>query len=135
MPLRQLRLPCLPKRRVGLAFGHFGCFSVCPLAFFPNLSDLAVVVVQNTRRVANREAKKHEQRDSNRPHGRLHLFQNLVFERHALRVVFLEPCSEWQKSPSSVGVRASWGERVPFGGHPGKLGNTTNVPIPRERFS
>jgi hypothetical protein len=57
------------KRQVGLAFGHFGRFSLCPRTFFPNLSDLAVVVVQNNRRVANREAKKHEQRDTNRPHG------------------------------------------------------------------
>lgn len=93
----------MQKRRVGLAFGHLGCFSVCPLAFFPNLSDLAVIVVQNTRHVANREAKKHEHRDSNRPHATaLHLFQNLVSERHALRVVFLEPCGQ--------------GEGVPFGG-------------------
>src|SRR6266576_6497577 len=69
--LRQLRLPCVPKRQVGIALFHFASFSVCPLAFFPNPVGLVVVAAQIKGRVDNREEDNREYRDADRPHARL----------------------------------------------------------------
>jgi hypothetical protein len=69
--LRQLRLPCIPKRQVGNAFCHFSSFTVCPPAFFPNSVDLVLVAVQIKGRVDNREEKNREYRDADCPHARL----------------------------------------------------------------
>jgi hypothetical protein len=56
--LRQLRLLCVPKRRVDIAFFHFARITVCPLAFFPNPVELVVVAAQIKGRVDNPEEKK-----------------------------------------------------------------------------
>jgi hypothetical protein len=69
--LRQLRLPCVPKRQVGNAFCHFASITVCLPAFFPNSVDLVVVAAQIKGRVDNREEKSREYRDADRPHARL----------------------------------------------------------------
>ena len=56
--LRQLRLPCVPKRQVDNAFLHLARITVCPLAFFPNSVDLVVVAAQIKGRVdTNRDEK------------------------------------------------------------------------------
>jgi hypothetical protein len=69
--LRQLRLLCVPKRRVDIAFFHFARITVCPLAFFPNPVELVVVAAQIKGRVDNPEEKKREYRDADHPHARL----------------------------------------------------------------
>jgi hypothetical protein len=69
--LRQLRLPCVPKRRVDNAFCHFARITVCPPAFFPNPVDLVVVAAHIKGRVDNREEKNREYRDADHPHARL----------------------------------------------------------------
>jgi hypothetical protein len=69
--LRQLRLPCVPKRQVGNAFCHFASITVCLPAFFPNSVDLVVVAAQIKGCVDNREEKSREYRDADRPHARL----------------------------------------------------------------
>jgi hypothetical protein len=69
--LRQLRLLCVPKRRVDIAFFHFARITVCPPAFFPNPVDLVVVAAQIKGRVDNPEEKKREYRDADHPHARL----------------------------------------------------------------
>jgi hypothetical protein len=56
--LGQLRLLCVPKRRVDIAFFHFARITVCPLAFFPNPVELVVVAAQIKGRVDNPEEKK-----------------------------------------------------------------------------
>jgi hypothetical protein len=69
--LRQLRLLCVPKRRVDIAFFHFARITVCPPAFFPNPVDLVVVTAQIKGRVDNPEEKNREYRDADHPHARL----------------------------------------------------------------
>ena len=69
--LRQLRLPCVPKRQVGHALFHFASFTVCPLAFFPNPVGLVMVTAQIKGRVHNREENNREYRDADRSHARL----------------------------------------------------------------
>src|ERR1700730_6964128 len=69
--LRQLRLLCVPKRRVDIAFFHFARITVCPPAFFPNPVDLVVVAAQIKGRVDNPEEKNREYRDADYPHAAL----------------------------------------------------------------
>jgi hypothetical protein len=69
--LRQLRLPCVPKRQVGNAFCHFAHITVRPPAFFPNPVDLVVVAAHIKGRVDNPEEKNREYRDADHPHARL----------------------------------------------------------------
>ena len=70
--LRQLRLPCVPKRQVDNAFPHLARITVCPLAFFPNSVDLVVVAAQIKGRVdTNRDEKKRDYCEDDRPHSRL----------------------------------------------------------------
>jgi hypothetical protein len=68
--LRQLRLLCVPKRRVDIAFFHFARITLCP-AFFPNPVDLVVVAAQIKGRVNNPEEKNREYREADHPHARL----------------------------------------------------------------
>jgi hypothetical protein len=68
--LRQLRLLCVPKRRVDIAFFHFARITVCP-AFFPNPVNLVVIAAQIKDRVDNPEEKNREYREADHPHARL----------------------------------------------------------------
>jgi hypothetical protein len=68
--LRQLRLLCVAKRRVDIAFFHFARITLCP-AFFPNPADLIVVAAQIKGRVDNPEENSREYRDADHPHARL----------------------------------------------------------------
>jgi hypothetical protein len=68
--LRQLRLLCVPKRRVDIAFFHFARITVCP-AFFPNPVDLVVIAAQIKGRVDNPEEKNREYREADHLHARL----------------------------------------------------------------
>jgi hypothetical protein len=69
--LRQLRLLCVPKRRVDIAFFHFARITVCPPAFFPYPVYLVVVAAHIKGRVDNPEQKNREYRDADHPHARL----------------------------------------------------------------
>ena len=66
--LRQVRLPCVSKRRVGHAFFHLARIIVCPLAFFTNPVDLVVVAPQIEGRVHDREEdNRRDYCDARRP--------------------------------------------------------------------